>query len=79
MISRPEPGLAQAPSERGRGLGRALTSALTQWGRSAGARTAYLQVREQNATARRLYAALGFQEAYRYHYRVPNTVPAERR
>ena len=68
-----------APAERGRGNGRALTGALIQWGRSAGARTAYLQVREQNAGARRLYAALGFREAYRYHYRVPNTVLAERR
>jgi ribosomal protein S18 acetylase RimI-like enzyme len=66
-----------APSERRRGKGRVLTGALIQWGRSAGARTAYLQVREQNAVARRLYAALGFQEAYRYHYRVPNTVLVE--
>ena len=37
-----------APSERGRGLGRALTDALLKWGRRIGARTAYLQVREQN-------------------------------
>lgn len=65
-----------APSERGRGMGRALTRALMQWGHSTGARSAYLQVREQNPAARRLYAALGFREAYRYHYRVPNVAPA---
>ncbi|CAN5787109.1 hypothetical protein BH11PSE13_BH11PSE13_06890 [soil metagenome] len=26
---------------------------------------------EQNETARRLYAALGFEDFYSYHYRVP--------
>ena len=67
-----------APAERNRGMGRALTNALLQWGRRSGARTAYLQVRDQNAAARRLYAALGFQEAYRYHYRVPNLFRSER-
>lgn len=60
-----------APSERGRGHGRALTRSLLAWGRSAGAHTGYLQVREANDAARRLYAGLGFIEAYRYHYRVP--------
>jgi ribosomal protein S18 acetylase RimI-like enzyme len=66
--------LVVAPSARGRGHGRALTRALLQWGRKAGARHAYLQVREQNALARKLYAGLGFDEAYRYHYRVPHSV-----
>lgn len=66
--------IAIAPAERGRGRGRALTDGLLQWGRRSGARTAYLQVRDQNAVARRLYAAIGFREAYRYHYRVPNVV-----
>ncbi len=60
------------PSARGRGNGRILTGALLQWGGQAGARQAYLQVREQNEGARKLYAGLGFQEFYRYHYRVPN-------
>ena len=59
------------PAHRGLGHGRALTSALIAWGRNAGADTAYLQVREANTTARRLYARLGFCEHYRYHYRVP--------
>lgn len=60
-----------APPKRGQGHGRALTNALLQWGRQIGAQNAYLQVREQNEGARRLYASLGFREAYRYHYRVP--------
>jgi ribosomal protein S18 acetylase RimI-like enzyme len=62
-----------APSHRGRGNGRRLTEALLQWGHRSGAATAYLQVREENEAARKLYAGLGFGEAYRYHYRVPKT------
>jgi GNAT superfamily N-acetyltransferase len=61
------------PSARGRGNGRILAGALLQWGWQAGARQAYLQVREQNEGARKLYAGLGFQEFYGYHYRVPNS------
>ncbi|WP_284415618.1 GNAT family N-acetyltransferase [Acidovorax sp. SUPP3334] len=60
-----------APAHRGRGHGRALVRGLMEWGRAGGAETAYLQVREGNAVARGLYAALGFTDAYRYHYRVP--------
>jgi len=59
-----------APDQRGRGHGRAITTALLHWGRQAGARSAYLQVRDGNAAALALYADLGFTEAYRYHYRI---------
>ena len=59
------------PDRRRRGHGRALTQALMHWGREAGATSAYLQVREQNEAARRLYGELGFEDRYRYHYRVP--------
>ncbi|MDM0075206.1 GNAT family N-acetyltransferase [Variovorax sp. J2P1-59] len=59
------------PARRRRGHGRALTRALMDWGRETGASSAYLQVREQNEAARRLYAELGFEDFYRYHYRVP--------
>lgn len=62
--------IAVAPAERGRGFGRAITAALLRWGQQAGARTAYLQVHEVNATALGLYTNLGFVEAYRYHYRI---------
>ena len=55
---------------RGRGLGRQLTAALLQWGRSQGASEAYLQVNDENTVALSLYARLGFKEAYRYHYRI---------
>ena len=65
-----------APHKRGRGNGRRLTHALLQWGRQMGAQNAYLQVRAQNEGARKLYAGIGFQEVYRYHYRVPKSVLA---
>ena len=58
------------PPQRRRGHGRTLTRALMNWGREEGASSAYLQVREQNAPARRLYAEQGFEDLYRYHYRV---------
>ncbi|GKT14783.1 GNAT family N-acetyltransferase [Acidovorax sp. SUPP2522] len=60
-----------APGHRGQGHGRALVQALMQWGQAGGAGSAYLQVRGENATARRLYATLEFTDTYRYHYRVP--------
>jgi N-acetylglutamate synthase len=64
------------PSKRGQGHGGTLTRALLHWGREQGASSAYLQVREQNESARRLYAGLGFEDLYRYHYRVPSPAPA---
>ena len=59
------------PAFRGQGHGRALVCALLQWGRDAGAVSAYLQVRAVNEAARRLYSWLGFAEVYQYHYRIP--------
>lgn len=59
------------PTRRRRGHGRMLTCALMHWGHESGAKSAYLQVREENEAARRLYADLGFEDFYRYHYRVP--------
>jgi ribosomal protein S18 acetylase RimI-like enzyme len=59
-----------APDLRGIGLGRRVVTSLMAWGRDEGAHTAYLQVREDNAVARSLYADLGFEEAYRYTHRV---------
>lgn len=62
-----------APGHRGRGHGRSITQALLAWGCRAGAERAYLQVGVPNEAARRLYAGLGFREAYRYHYRQQST------
>ena len=54
---------------RGRGVGRAITRALMEWGRAGGADLAYLQVADANIGAVALYESLGFRAAYPYHYR----------
>jgi GNAT superfamily N-acetyltransferase len=58
------------PAQRRRGLAAAVVEALLAWGAGQGAERAYLQVMEANSPARALYARLGFQEVYRYWYRV---------
>lgn len=60
--------LVTAPEERNKGYGRRLAAGLLNWGKSLGARYAYLQVSVDNVIARRLYAGYNFQEAYRYWY-----------
>ena len=63
-------GIIVDPQQRRRGFGRAATVALLYWGRRRTARHAYLQVVKSNASALRLYNALGFgREIYRYYYR----------
>jgi GNAT superfamily N-acetyltransferase len=57
------------PQARGQGGGRTLTEAVMAWGRDNGATTAYLQVVDANAVARKLYVGMGFEDAYKYHYR----------
>jgi GNAT superfamily N-acetyltransferase len=56
------------PSERRRGLGRAVLRALLAWGRSAGAVRGYVQT--DNPAAAALYAQFGFRERYAYGYLV---------
>ena len=63
--------IVTARAARRRGLGRRVVLGLMGWGREAGASHAYLQVVAANAPARSLYAGLGFQTRYGYHYRVP--------
>lgn len=59
-----------APTQRGRGFGRAITRGLMRWGQTHGATLAWLQVVKSNVPALHLYNALGFgREIYRYHYR----------
>ena len=60
------------PAVRGRGLARRLCAALLDNARADGARLAYLQVEADNAPARAIYRRLGFVDAYRYHYRMPD-------
>jgi len=55
---------------RRRGAGRRLVEGLVAWAAAAGATTAYLQVAEENTPALELYRSMGFEEAYRYHYRI---------
>lgn len=59
-----------APQWRGQGLGTHLVTSLLAWGRDKGATSAYLQVMRNNSAALRLYAKLGFVDAYGYWYRV---------
>jgi ribosomal protein S18 acetylase RimI-like enzyme len=60
-----------ATTHRRQGLAARLCRALLDAAAQQGARTAYLQVGADNAAARRLYARLGFVDAYSYAYRVP--------
>jgi ribosomal protein S18 acetylase RimI-like enzyme len=60
---------------RGRGIARELCARLLADARDLGARTAYLQVDAANEAARRVYRALGFEDAYPYHYRIEPPTP----
>jgi ribosomal-protein-alanine N-acetyltransferase len=57
--------LAVDPAWRGEGIGRCLLGTLLAHHRAGGARRAFLEVRPDNAWARRLYRGLGFQEVGR--------------
>lgn len=57
------------PMHRRRGHGGTLVCGLLARAKALGARYAYLQVRNDNAPARRLYEGLGFASFYDYWYR----------
>jgi ribosomal-protein-alanine N-acetyltransferase len=65
--------LAVAPQNRRQGVGRALARQALEALRTSGAAVVYLEVRESNAAARRLYEGLGFQSVGRRvrYYRDP--------
>jgi N-acetylglutamate synthase len=69
--------IATDPARRRRGYARRIITSLAAWGADRGATGACLEVEAGNAPARALYAALGFDELYRYHYR--RQPPAGRR
>lgn len=60
-----------APSARRRGLGRHVMAGLLSWAADEGARYVQLQVDVHNEPAQAMYAAMGFTEHHRYHYRSP--------
>jgi GNAT superfamily N-acetyltransferase len=59
-----------AQSQRRKGLGHELVLNILHWAKENGAKKAYLQVETDNKPALNLYAKLGFEEVYRYWYRV---------
>lgn len=58
------------PKERNKGYGMQLLLTILNWGKTNGAKDAYLQVVPDNFPALHLYAKLGFTEAYKYWYRI---------
>lgn len=52
--------IAVRPDHRRQGIGMRLVQAIEEYGRSAGAKTLYLEVRESNTGAQQFYARLGF-------------------
>jgi [ribosomal protein S18]-alanine N-acetyltransferase len=65
--------IAVAPDDRRQGTGRALLDAMLADAVARGTRELYLEVRESNAAARRLYHSLEFEEVGRRkgYYRSP--------
>ena len=57
------------PDFRRIGAATTVLHALARWARRQHASRMYLQVTEQNTAARALYAGLGFETLYGYHYR----------
>jgi len=55
---------------RNAGHGAAIVQGLLAWAATGGATRAYLQMVEENTAAAALYRGLGFDEIYRYWYRI---------
>lgn len=61
--------MGTSPLFRRRGAARAILRTLTIWAQMQGTTQAYLQVMDSNTAARPLYASIGFETLYHYHYR----------
>ena len=61
--------MATRPEHRRRGIATALLGAGARWAAEQGADRLYLQVEQDNETARRLYQRAGFTCSHTYHYR----------
>jgi len=59
-----------AETFRGKGYGQLIVQSIIHWGQTLGAKTAYLQVMTDNYPALKLYEKLGFNEEYKYWYRI---------
>jgi len=57
-------------SRRGQGHGSSIVRSILGWACQRDARTVFLQVHSQNATARRFYERFGFEVAYPYWYHI---------
>jgi len=55
---------------RNRGFGEQMVLNLLKWGKENGAKYSYLAVVANNQPALRLYSKIGYEEIYRYWYRV---------
>ncbi|MFP3545351.1 GNAT family N-acetyltransferase [Rhizobium sp. SIMBA_035] len=60
--------LSVARERRREGLGLEILTSALRWARMRSARSAWLQVKADNAPALALYERIGFREAYRYSY-----------
>jgi N-acetylglutamate synthase len=62
--------IVTATDARRKGAGRCLVEGLMNWAAARGGGSVYLQVAVNNFAAIALYRSIGFDEAYRYHYRI---------
>jgi len=62
--------ITTAAKSRNQGLATMLCKRLLSISFKQGAKVSYLQVESDNGPARHIYARMGFQEGYAYHYRV---------
>ena len=60
--------LAVAGDQRRQGFGSEIVTSALRWARLSGAKTAWLQVEDDNLAARSLYEKFGFSDAYHYRY-----------